>query len=53
VLSQDEVRAAYNVRRYGLQATFTDLPPGTTSYTVNAVEVGDDTVSETRTVRVE
>ncbi len=48
-----EVRAAYDVRRYGLQATFADLPAGTKSYTVTAVEVGDDTVSETRTVLVE
>ena len=53
VMSEHEVRAAYDIQRYDLQATFGDLPVGTTNYTVTAVEVDDEVVSKSGMVQVE
>jgi hypothetical protein len=53
VMSEHEVRAAYDIQRYDLQATFADLPVGTTNYTVTAVEVDDEVVSKSGMVQVE
>ena len=53
VLSDAEVKAAYDARRHGFEATLSDPGVGTIDYTVYAVDVDDEVVPASRTLTVE
>ncbi len=52
-LSAEEVRASYDLAAFGLSATFAGLPEGPAGFTVHAVSVHDEALSESRTLTVE